>query len=92
MICFTLSWEELGRYDHPAVFTFIHKQNPQKVIYIGHSMGCTSFSVMVLERPDIAEMFKGMIALAPAVYEYNIKTPIRLISNVWKTFKVCNIA
>ena len=89
-IFFTLSWEEMGKYDHPAVFKFIHKQNPQKIIYIGHSMGCTTFTVMAIERPDIAKMFKGMIALAPAVYINHIKTPLSVVAPLWRAFQVCN--
>ena len=84
------SWEELGRYDHPAVFKYIHSINPQKIIYIGHSMGATTFSVMAIERPDIAKLFKGMIALAPAVYESHLRAPIKLVARHWRSFLVCN--
>ena len=52
-------------------------------------MGCTTFSVMAIEKPEIAEMFKGMIALAPAVYISNMKAnAFKLLAATWRPLKV----
>lgn len=44
-----------------------------KVLYIGYSMGTTSFFTMMSERPEYNEKIISFVALAPAVYVDNMK-------------------
>ncbi|KAL7287737.1 hypothetical protein TKK_0018122 [Trichogramma kaykai] len=81
------TWSELGKYDHPAVFTHISKINGQPLVYIGHSMAGSTFSVMAIERPDIARKFKAFIGLAPATYEYHVRAPLRYLAPFWRQFQ-----
>ncbi|CAB0035916.1 unnamed protein product, partial [Trichogramma brassicae] len=81
------TWSELGKYDHPAVFTHISKINGQPLVYIGHSMAGSTFSVMAIERPDIARRFKAFIGLAPATYEYHVRAPLRYLAPFWRQFQ-----
>lgn len=50
--------------------------NIDKVHYLGHSQGATSFFVMCSERPDYNKRIKVMVALAPAVIWRHMKHPI----------------
>lgn len=76
-------------YDVPAVIMYIKSMTKNKIFYVGHSMGCSTFSVMASERPDVANNVKAMMALAPATYEYNIKHPlVRIVAKNWSKFQV----
>ncbi|XP_058789430.1 lipase 3-like isoform X2 [Phymastichus coffea] len=81
------SWDELGMYDLPAVITYITDLKKDSLFYIGHSMGATTFSVMAIERPEVAKKVKAMIGLAPATYVYYIRASIKLIAPFWKLFQ-----
>lgn len=45
----------------------------QKVLYIGYSMGTTSFFTMMSERPEYNDKVIAFVGMAPAVYLDNIK-------------------
>lgn len=42
-------------------------------MYVGYSMGTTSFFSMVAQRPDYNDKIVAFVAMAPAVYMDNIK-------------------
>ncbi|GAB1867614.1 Lipase 3 [Camponotus japonicus] len=78
------SFNEMGIYDLPAMFTYITNITSQSLhTYIGHSMGAASFYIMALERPEFARMVQKMISFAPAVFISHMKSPIKYFS---KTF------
>uniref|UniRef100_T1GYY1 AB hydrolase-1 domain-containing protein n=1 Tax=Megaselia scalaris TaxID=36166 RepID=T1GYY1_MEGSC len=63
------SWHEIGYYDLPAMINYVlNTTNNDKLHYIGHSQGCTSFFVMCATRPEFNNKIISMQALAPAVY------------------------
>ncbi|KAH8410630.1 hypothetical protein KR009_007733 [Drosophila setifemur] len=63
------SWHEIGMYDLPAMIDHVLKATGfQKLQYVGHSQGCTSFFVMCSMRPAYNDKVISMQALAPAVY------------------------
>ncbi|KAJ8937416.1 hypothetical protein NQ318_007875 [Aromia moschata] len=63
------SWHELGLYDLPAMIDYVlNVTNKDKVHYVGHSQGGTSFVVMISERPEYNKKIKIMIGLSPAVF------------------------
>ena len=58
----------MGKYDIPAVLNFILSETGRnKLIYIGHSMGCTMFFVTMSTFPELGSKIELMVALAPAV-------------------------
>lgn len=75
-------------YDLPAVIKYITDLKKDKLFYIGHSMGATTFSVMAIEKPEIARRVRAMISLAPATYVYHIRAAIKLLAPAWKQFQV----
>jgi lysosomal acid lipase/cholesteryl ester hydrolase len=75
-------------YDLPAIITYISQLKNDSLFYIGHSMAATTFSVMAIERPEVAKNIKAMITLAPATYVRHMKGPVRLLSLFWREFQV----
>ena len=51
-------------------------------------MASTTFSVMAIERPEVASKVKAMIGLAPATYVYHLKSPLRLLVPLRRQFQV----
>ncbi|KAL0127522.1 hypothetical protein PUN28_003063 [Cardiocondyla obscurior] len=75
------SFHEMGVYDLPAMISYITHMTSQPLhSYIGHSMGTTASYVMVAERPEIAQMVRMIISLAPTAFVKHIKSPIRLLA------------
>nr|XP_012231417.1 PREDICTED: lipase 3-like isoform X1 [Linepithema humile] len=73
------SFDEMGTYDLPAMLSYITNLTSEPLLtYIGYSMGTTSFYVMAIKRPEIANMVKVMISLAPVVFLGNTTNPLRL--------------
>ncbi|XP_049819026.1 lipase 1-like isoform X2 [Aethina tumida] len=71
------SWHEIGKYDHPAVIDhMLVTTNSEQVFYVGHSQGCTSFYVMLSERPEYQTKIKLGISLAPAVFMKHFAQPL----------------
>ncbi|XP_071642183.1 uncharacterized protein [Temnothorax longispinosus] len=71
------SWHEIGVYDLPAMIDYILKiTGRQKIFYLGHSQGTTSFFVMSSERPEYQDKIQAMFALAPVAYCARMDNPI----------------
>lgn len=87
---FFISYNKMGIYDLPAMITFITNMTLQPLhTYIGHSMGTTTFYVMASKRPEIAQMVKMMISLAPvASIKSHIKNPLTYTAPFWREIKV----
>jgi len=69
------SFQEMGKYDIPAAFTYIAKITGQKINYIGHSQGTTQMFV-ALSRNDkaVEDNLKSYIALGPATFVGNVRS------------------
>ncbi|XP_045029849.1 lipase 3 [Daphnia magna] len=73
------SWDEMGRYDIPAVIHFILARNGRpemKLSYIGYSMGASMFFVAMIAHPELNSKIEVMIALGPASSLANIQSPV----------------
>ena len=69
------SFQEMGKYDVPAIIKYIvEKTNQQKIVYIGHSQG-TSQMFAALSMPGtqdyVSQHISKFLALAPIVYLAN---------------------
>lgn len=76
------SWHEIGYYDLPSMIDYmLNNTDYEKVIYIGHSQGTTSFFVMASLKPEYNNKTSLMIALSPVAFMTNVKSPlIRLLA------------
>ncbi|XP_068151243.1 lipase 1 isoform X2 [Drosophila tropicalis] len=73
----SFSWHEIGYYDLPAmVDAVLAKTGYQKLSYIGHSQGTTTFFVMASTRPEYNAKINLMSALAPVAFMGNVKAPL----------------
>ncbi|XP_023942603.1 lipase 1 [Bicyclus anynana] len=69
------SFHEHGKYDVPAMIDkVLNVTKLPRLMYVGYSMGTTSFFVMASERPEYNNKVISFVALAPAVYLANMKT------------------
>lgn len=71
------SWHEIGVHDLPAMIDYTLKTTKfDKLHYIGHSQGTTSFFVMASERPEYNNKILSMQALAPVAFMGNLRHPL----------------
>ncbi|XP_038599742.1 lysosomal acid lipase/cholesteryl ester hydrolase isoform X2 [Tachyglossus aculeatus] len=60
------SYDEMARYDLPAVINFIlNKTGQEQVYYVGHSQGTTIAFIAFSTLPQLAKKIKMFFALAP---------------------------
>lgn len=78
-------------YDLPAVITYITDLKRDKLFFIGHSMGASTFAAMASEMPKVTQRVKLMIGLAPAVYVHNMRSSLRFLAPFWKEVQVQNL-
>ncbi|XP_076237414.1 lipase 3 [Calliopsis andreniformis] len=71
------SWHEIGVFDIPAMIDVALKvSKKEKLMYIGHSQGSTSFFVMASLRSEYQEKVEAMFALAPPIYMGKMSHPV----------------
>ena len=77
------SWEEMGRYDLPAVTQFIKKKTGvEKMTYIGYSQGTTQmFYSLATSRTQIEQSLDIFIAIAPCTVISNTEHPAAKAGN-----------
>ncbi|KAK3782357.1 hypothetical protein RRG08_027905 [Elysia crispata] len=74
------SWDEMARYDLPAIIDFITKKTGQNQInYVGYSQGTTIGFAALSQSPQVAAKVKLFIALAPVGRVANITSVVRLL-------------
>ncbi|XP_045520629.1 lipase 1-like isoform X3 [Pieris brassicae] len=74
------SFDEHGKYDLPAMIDKVLSVTKlDKLFYIGHSMGTTTFFVMMSEKPEYNKKIVAFIALSPAVYIGTMKPFVQLL-------------
>ena len=62
----TSSWDEMGKYDIPAMIDqIISVTEQEKIFYIGHSMGTTGFIVMANDKSAYQDKIHLANFLAP---------------------------
>lgn len=70
-------WHEIGKYDLPAFLDYVTGlKRVDRLHYIGHSQGTTSFFVMASERPEYNRKILLMSALAPPVYMSHVSNKV----------------
>ncbi|KAM3965933.1 lipase 1 [Aphomia sociella] len=66
------SFHEHGKLDAPALIDkVLDVTGLSKILYIGYSMGTTTFFTMMSQRPEYNDKLIAFIALAPAVFMDN---------------------
>uniref|UniRef100_A0A8C8SA73 AB hydrolase-1 domain-containing protein n=1 Tax=Pelusios castaneus TaxID=367368 RepID=A0A8C8SA73_9SAUR len=71
------SFDEMGKYDLPAVLYFVMNKTGQKELYyVAHSEGTTLGFIAFSVRPDLAQRIKMFFALGPVATVTFAKTPL----------------
>lgn len=77
------SWDHMGTYDLPAMLDMVMERTGQEQLtYIGHSMGTTSFWVMMNMRPWMNAKIRLMVGLAPVAAVPSMYSPLRYLTPV----------
>jgi len=75
------SFHENAQYDIPTCINYmLNKTGVSSLIYVGHSMGTTSFFAAATIDATLNQKVKLFVALAPVVYMTYIKSPLRLLA------------
>ncbi|CAB3232783.1 unnamed protein product [Arctia plantaginis] len=78
------SFHEHGKYDFPAmVDKVLNITGLEKIMCVGHSMGTTSFFIMMALKPEYNDKIISFIALAPAVYFDNMRPLANVLLNTF---------
>ncbi|KAM6442643.1 lipase member M-like isoform 2-T2 [Liasis olivaceus] len=71
------SFDEMARYDLPAMISFIvEKTRNSKIHLVGYSQGATQSLIALSSMPDVAEKIRMFHALAPATTLKNSQSPV----------------
>nr|XP_012236042.1 PREDICTED: lipase 3-like isoform X2 [Linepithema humile] len=71
------SWHEIGTRDLPAMIDYVvNTTGREKLFYLGHSQGTTTFFVMAAELPEYQKNIQAMFAMAPVVYCGRMPSPV----------------
>jgi len=77
------SWDEMGRYDIPANIDYIlETTGEEKLIYVGHSLGCTLFYIAMIEHPHLNDKIENMISLAPTTSVASLNNYLRYMAPI----------
>ena len=81
--------DEIGSYDIPACIDYIIRESAsEKLIYVGHSMGCTVFYMAMMKHASLNDRIELMISLAPATSMANLKSPAKVFAPHVSTIQV----
>ncbi|XP_043473344.1 lipase 3-like isoform X2 [Leptopilina heterotoma] len=74
------SFHEMGVRDLPAMINYVTNYKKDSLMYIGHSMGTTTFYIMSSEKPEMTSKIRIMFSLAPVAFMNHLKSPIRIFA------------
>jgi len=75
------TWDEMAKYDLPAELNYvIEKTGKEKIYYIGHSMGTTTYMAMNSVDQTWADKVEVAVLMAPIAYVEHMASPIRYLT------------
>nr|XP_023020524.1 lipase 1-like [Leptinotarsa decemlineata] len=80
--------DDLGVHDVRSIVKLVYEKTNRQAIYIGYSMGTTSFFIYSSSFPDETKNYlKGMVALAPVINFKDSISILRFSDYVWPFLK-----
>ena len=74
------TWDEMATRDLPAMLDYVMEQTgKEKIQYVGHSMGTTTFMVMNSLDQSWADKVELAVLLAPIGYVEHMASPIKYL-------------
>lgn len=75
------TWDEIGTIDVPAMIDYtLYHTGEEKVHYVGHSQGTTSFLVLLSTIPSYNSKIKTSHLLAPVGFMENMQSPLAKVA------------
>ena len=75
------SWDEIARYDIPAMLNFVLKKTEQpSLYYVGHSQGTLVAFAELSRNLDLAKKVKSFYAMGPLTTISHMKSPIKYLA------------
>jgi len=75
------TWDESAKYDLPTMLNYVMETTGQeKIYYIGHSMGTTTYMAMNSMDASWADKVELAVLLAPAAFMTHVKSPIKFLA------------
>ncbi|NXG90327.1 LIPK Lipase, partial [Stercorarius parasiticus] len=75
------SFDEMAKYDLPAIINFIEQKTGQmQLYYIGHSQGTTIAFIAFSTMPQLAQKIKMYFALAPVATVMFVQSPFKKLA------------
>ncbi|KAL9984423.1 hypothetical protein ACROYT_G006711 [Oculina patagonica] len=76
------SWDEMAKYELPAMVNFILKKTGQpSLYYAGHSQGSLMAFAELSRNQLLAPKIKAVFALGPVAYLGNMKSPLKYLAD-----------
>ena len=71
----------MAGYDIPAYIDYIlNATGEEKLVYVGHSLGCTLFYIAMIEHPHLNDKIETMISLAPTTSVAGLSNGLLLLA------------
>lgn len=89
MFSFFCSWDEMAKYDLPAMIEYvIQTTGNAEIYYAGHSQGTEQAFAGFSLNPELGKKVKTFFALAPVSNLSGIESPIKLLAPFAKDIEV----
>ena len=73
----------MADHDLPMMLRYtVNYTEQQKIFYVGHSMGTTTFLIMANKHPEMQEHIILANLFAPVGYVEHLKGPLRLLAPI----------
>ena len=80
----------MADYDLPLMLTYtVNYTQQERIYYVGHSMGTTTFMIMANLHPEMQKHIKLANFFAPVGYVEHLKGPLRLLAPIEPEVEVC---
>ncbi|EFP05846.1 hypothetical protein CRE_27286 [Caenorhabditis remanei] len=86
------SWEEMARYDLPAMIDYVLKNTKQKnLYYVGHSQGALTMFAKMSEDPEMSQKVRKFFALAPVARMSHVKGLFKDLGEIYEQYNVSKL-
>lgn len=83
------SYDQMAQYDLPSMLDYVTQNTGFKTTgYIGYSQGTTSMFAMLSIKPHYAQIVQPFVAMAPACFFRNTRSPMKYYAPMEWSFKV----
>lgn len=82
-ISFYCSWDEMAKYDLPAIVNFILSRTGQpSLYYAGHSQGTLIPFAELSRNKALARKIKAVFAMGPVAYLNHMESPLKYVADL----------